>query len=1033
MLKRLSFTLTVTASLTGLYWLYALVVTPRLAPKMLTAQQRAHDDHDEAKFEPPPTNIQYAERFLPDAPWAIDAKFQIAMAKGVLFSKSWRLKDESQNLYEFRPFAMIWFDAPDTGEDDREPSTNRPPMTLVSESGLVQFSSKFDPINRKYGRVIGGKLEGKVTASGPDGLVIRGRDFFFHEKSLELYSDAAVEFRFQQHRGTAEKGFKADLTPSTESPRPDDFLAVNGFRRVMLRGHIEMDLANASGPVHVTCDEMFQYSLEQQVAWFQGNVHVQRFIVDGLPDQIKGENLDLDFEDNVANDGIDSLRSRGDAPPIVPILPSHGPRGLSAAGPVLGEVDPQTKRRESADHRGQITVREMRVTGPYVELVSPSNGLTALAHSFIYNVANRVAKLAVVAPTDKSKPQKLTSVFLRHKPSGTELTGQNLELTHNADGQVVSASGRGPGRMRRRMPNSEEVELSAKWQQGFDLQQVPDSDLDLLTLNGGAVIQQPLRKSGLKAEQIQFWYDRPTNVEEAASDRSDPVSTGRSATVAANDTTSRSVPDRTARAFRPRQLQAQNKVVVISPQMNAETKRFLVNFDDASPVPKALAKGTKSRSRVRPVANSDSKTPTEPLQMSADLIRATVRLAENSRPVSDGEELQAELTEVWTEGNVDIQQPSDGDTEPLRLLGDRLHLRNAGREGEQVLHVYGQPAMIRTRGFDIEGNEIFLDRPNNRTWIEGAGELRLPVKNDPFDGRQLDSPTLLTVWWKEKMLFDGQTATFLDDVKAALKNSRLQCEEMEVVLTERFSFREDAGPAPTAEVQRVICKDGVQVDHTEYVNEDLIEIRHGEFATLTLDQPSGRMDAIGPGQVDLWRPGRGKRAALAPRAVAQANRPLESEVATWESTCITFQGKALGNLRDRQMKFQDRVHITYGPVARPLDRIDPDHLPKDGGHMECDSLQILQVKSPSSQKPHIELEAKGNAKLEGRTFNARADEITFDESKELYTLRATGNRQVTIWRQTTPDGEPSEASAKSMRFIPSQNYLRSDQTTGIRN
>ncbi len=1040
MLKRLSFTLTVIASLTGLYWLYALAVTPRLAPKMLTAQQRPKDVREESKFEPPPSNIQDAEQFLPDASWAAEAKFQIAMANGVLYTNTWRLVDEQQkgdepqNLYEFRPFAMIWKDAPEPGDDGE--ATDKQPMTLMSESGLVQFSSKFDPVSRKSGRVIGGKLEGRVTASGPDGLTLRGRDFFFHEKSLELHSDSPVEFTYQQHRGTAEDGFKADLLPSTDTPRPDDFLAVAGIRRVMLRGPVEMDLANQENPLHVTCDELFQFSPEQLVASFQGNVNVRRFIANAKPDLLKGDDLLLVFEDDPNRGNDSTLRSRGDAPPIVPILRGNGPKGMSAAGPILGDLDPQKSRRASGSNGGQYEVREFRLTG-HVK-VDSSNGLTAVSDSLVYDVATRTVYLTVVPAIGKQTGPELKSVFVRHKPSATDLSCPKLELTHDENGQVVSAHGEGPGRMRRGTPGSDKVEASAKWQDRFDLQQVADSEMDLLTLVGEAVLQQPTRKTGLKAEQIQLWFDRPTSDVDTDSVRSEPNNVG--ATVAVNDTTPRSVPDLASRGFRPRQLLAQDKVVVVSPQMNAETKRFVVNFDDASPAPSDVADGSKSRSRVRQTAaskspsakNPPSKTSTEPLQLSADLIRAKVRLPDDSRQATNGNVPQAELAEVWTEGNVDIQQPNEGNAEPLRLLGERLHLRHASSEGEQVLHVFGQPAMIRARGFDIEGNEIFLDRPNNRVWIEGAGELRMPVKNDPFDGRELGSPTLLTVWWKEKMLFDGQTATFLDDVKAALKNSRLQCEEMEVVLTERISFRDDSGPAPTAEVQRVICKDGVQIDHNEYLNENLAEIRHGEFATLTLDQPTGRMEGVGPGQVDLWRPGRGKRAALAPRAVAQANQPLESEVSNWESTCITFQGKAVGNLRDRQMKFQDRVHITYGPVARPLDRIDPDHLPKDGGHMECDAMQILQVKSPGSQKPHIELEAKGNAKLEGRTFNARADEITFDESKELYTLRATGNRQATIWRQTTPNGEPSEASAKVWRFIPSTNYLKADQTTGIR-
>ncbi len=1057
MLKRLSCTLTVIASLTGLYWMYALVVTPRLAPKLLTALQRPNENHDELKFEPPPGNIQDAERFLPDAPWAAKAKRQIAMANGVIYTNKWQLKDKLQNLYEFRPFAMIWFDSPGETEADSDSRANKQPMTLVSDSGLVQFSSEFDPIkNRKYGRVIRGKLEGKVVASGPDGLSIRGRDFYFYEKSLELHnespvvhSDSPVEFSYQQHCGTAELGFKADLLPSVESHRPDQLLAVAGFGRVQLRGHVEMDLADPDNPLHVTCDEGFHFNPEQPVASFHGNVIVQRFIPNAEPDLLKGEEFRLEFEDDPDRGNDSTPRLRGDAPTIVPIFRGNGPKAMSAAGPIPDGLDSQNRRKTSGTNRGRYEVREARMTGRRVVAESPSRGWTVLTTSLVYDVVARTLNLDVIPAARKSAGPELKSVFVRHKPSATDLNCPKLQLTHDENGQVVSVHGDGPGRMRRRVPGSNEVESSAKWQSHFDLQRVIDTELDLLTLVGRAMIEQPNHRTSLEAEQIQLWYDRPTNLSDGAGSQADAGSTRKAATVTVNDAASRSVPDLAARRFRPRQLQAQDKVVVVSPQMNAESKRFIVNFDDKPPAPSESVGGSKSRPRVRQVAVSDaeiaanSKTktsgtpesqnnPPEPLQFRSDLIRANVRLPSASRQVTNRGELQAELTEVWTEGQVDLQQPREGNDEPLRLLGDRLHLRNASREGQQVLHVFGQPAMIRTRGFDIEGPEVILDRPNNRVWIEGAGELRMPVKNDPFDGRELGSPALLAVVWTEKMLFDGQNATFLANVEATLKNSRLQCEEMEVVLTERLSFRDEVGPAPTAEVQRVICKDGVQVDQKLYVDEAPSEIRHGEFAKLTLDQTSGRMEANGPGKIDLWRPGQGKRAGLAPRAVAQANRPLESEVANWDFTSVTFQGKAIGNMRDRQTKFQDRVHIVYGPVVHPLDRIDPDHLPKDGGYTECESLQIVQIKPTGTQKPYIELEAKGNAKLEGRSFNARADEITFDESKKLYTLRATGNRQVTIWRQTTPDGEPSEASAKSMRFIPSQNYLRSDQTTGIR-
>ena len=1067
MLKRLGFTLTVTAGLTGLYWLYALVVTPRLEPPLLAAPLGPLDDHEEMKAEPPPGNRSDAERFLPAAPWAAQAKFQIRLANGVLFSETWKPRSESRDVYEFQPFAMILFDASAAGESG-DGAADKAPVTLVSERGLIRFSSVFDPVNQKVGRVINCKLEGQVTVTGPDGLTIQGRDYFYDESTKELRSDAAVEFTYQQHHGTAE-GLKVDLVP-TDRPRPDQLVAIDGIRRVTLRDHVEMNLVNRDGPLHITCEGSFSFNPGERAGSFQKNVQVAHHIRRGLPNRMRGDDLILIFEDASTRNVTDTPQSRGDAPTVVPLVRGNASALVSATPPAgFGTA-------RSSD--SSLTLRKLQFTGHRVELESPSNDVTALMTNLTYTVPTRTAELAVVPSEGPAKRTELTLVIVKQKRTGLELSSPYLKLIHDEQGQIVSASGDGAGRLRRRSPESDVIELSARWQHRFEMQPEPSGDLDRLTLVGRAILEQPTRKTRLKGDQIDLWLDRPTgqhrrlapheesgtvlsSVRATDSQRPDDTPSvrdslqkeregfvnalGREPIVSANDVTPRAVPtpELTVREFRPRQLQAQGNVVVVSPQLSAQTPSLVVDFSEESAQPSELAKSTKSRRRVRPastevasaeVAPATSESPkrtAEPLQLTADRIRAKVNLKNDPTNAAKANDLKAELSEVWTEGNVDIQQPRQGDEEPLHLTGEKLHMRDASRDGQQVLHIFGQPAVIRARGFDIEGNEVFLDRLNNRTWIEGAGALRMPVKND-FEGRKLASSALLTVWWKEKMLFDGQTATFLNGVKAALSDSRLQCEEMEVVLTERMSFQEDSGPASQAEVRRVICKDGVEIDHTLYADKELSEIRRGHFATLTLDQQTGRMDAVGPGEISMWRPGRGKRAALAPRAVAQANRPLESEVSNWEFTRINFFGKTIGNLRERQTKFQDRVHIIYGPVTNPLDTIDPDHLPKDGGVMECDTLQILQRKETNSQKQFVELEAKGNAKLEGRTFNARADEITFDESKELYTLRATGNRQATIWRQSTLNGEPSEASAKIWKFIPSTNFLKADQSTGIR-
>ncbi|MBW3542792.1 MAG: LptA/OstA family protein, partial [Planctomycetes bacterium] len=106
--------------------------------------------------------------------------------------------------------------------------------------------------------------------------------------------------------------------------------------------------------------------------------------------------------------------------------------------------------------------------------------------------------------------------------------------------------------------------------------------------------------------------------------------------------------------------------------------------------------------------------------------------------------------------------------------------------------------------------------------------------------------------------------------------------------------------------------------------------------------------------------------------------------------------------------------------------------PEDAGWMSSDKLRVIQHKNDDPELPgHIELVADGNAELEGRTFNAQADVISYDESKGLYILRSDGNRKATIWRQTEPGASPSDAQAQRMEFIPSRKQLKLVGTSGL--
>ena len=97
--------------------------------------------------------------------------------------------------------------------------------------------------------------------------------------------------------------------------------------------------------------------------------------------------------------------------------------------------------------------------------------------------------------------------------------------------------------------------------------------------------------------------------------------------------------------------------------------------------------------------------------------------------------------------------------------------------------------------------------------------------------------------------------------------------------------------------------------------------------------------------------------------------------------------------------------------------------------MFCDWLEFVQ-RSDSEGTKHVELLAKENARLEGRSFFAQADEISFDESKGLYMLRSSGDESI-LWREKVAGGERTAVVAETFRFIPSINKVEFDKASRV--
>ena len=406
--------------------------------------------------------------------------------------------------------------------------------------------------------------------------------------------------------------------------------------------------------------------------------------------------------------------------------------------------------------------------------------------------------------------------------------------------------------------------------------------------------------------------------------------------------------------------------------------------------------------------------------VSADLTRARI--------VRHGKDVEPEVREVWTEGNVRITHYRDSAEEPVVMTGDRLHILSNTPDA-QMVHIVGSPAQLLEPRMKLTGDEISFDRARNLAWTDGTSELKLPADRD-FDGKKLDKPTELTINSHEQMSFDGRVATFIGRVHASMYDSVMRCQQMEVTMLKPLVFDDGMKPTERPEIATITCQFDVEFNSHVIEEGTLKEVRRAKFARFHLDHQTGKVIADnGPGTVSLWRRGRGKRAGLAPLAAAGANRAMDAQGTEWEYSRIQFARDMSGNVKDRTTTFRGQIEVIYGPVDEPMAKIDLDKLPKDGGAMFCDWLEFVQRETADGTK-HVELLAKENARLEGRSFFAQADEISFDESKGLYMLRSSGDESM-LWREKAAGGERTAVVAETFRFIPSINKVEFDKASRV--
>ncbi|MEX2288648.1 MAG: hypothetical protein WD648_16240 [Planctomycetaceae bacterium] len=998
--RRLLLTSSTAASLFGMFMLYAIAVRPLIkAPSLADGIFRAIYNVKSAPNE----HAELAKKYLADQAWATDAAYQMSVDNGaIIFFENWE-RGEENNTVHFKPFAMIWMQK---GQDPAQE-----PICIVSDSARVEFARKFDFPNPQPGRVIGGALEGAVHITGADNLTLSGRNFHFTEEAMSVWCDTDVNFTYQQNSGTAH-GMQLELI-ADEAARKQDRFAASGVRKVTLQQNVVMNLVSEPerpkgkpkrrAPVDVNVRSMgsFSFVIETNTATFEEQVNVRAIPRD------KPQNVD-ELQCDLLSLVFARKPKDGAKPPAEPAKPTEPAEQKTAAktSPRFRTIGGNMSFQRLSAHSSQ---------GNEVKLASKGNNLTAWMTRLIYDGETKIAEL-----TSDSNVRVLQE--------SSEIQAPKIELVHNDDNDITHFSCRGAGWLKNVDPKTQQIQLTAEWQQEMRKYPDPHSNLDILEFEKQAVVRQPGEDMGLAAEFIRLWFQRQTRKQraEASKARRSGESLGA----------------------RPKRLLAENNVALISPQMQAQGNRLEAWFSEGRGQPDSTTQQDAGRSKapetktaavkagpsadIQEPGDSKSNAPAPakqderqldgPLHVRADLIRVLV--------VIFAERRGAQVSEVWTKGNVDVKQQRKGSLEPLQITGETMRVVNRSA-AEQTIIVQGAPAHIRSTEMHIEGQEVNFDRVKNLAWVTGAGLLELPVTQD-LEGNKLPSPELMSIWWTKEMTFDGKQAEFLGNVRTVLRENVMRCAKMQATTSRRYSFTEEPPKgADNMEIETVHCDGGVEFESQRYEGTKVAEQRQGKFAEFLMNRKSGDTSARGPGYILSWQRGHGRRAGFVPAATVRANAGSVSNNSEWEFSRIDFSRSMTGNINQQSTTFQDRVEIIYGPVEQPQQTIDLDErLPEGGGWMRCATLCVTRRKNTEHPDGFVELLGKGNAELEGQTFFAQADEVTYDESKGLYTLRAEGNHKAIISQQKKVGGKQSDVVAQRIEFIPAKNLAKIVGSTG---
>ncbi|OHB81568.1 MAG: hypothetical protein A2W31_06240 [Planctomycetes bacterium RBG_16_64_10] len=972
MIRRLSPTAVSFGIVLSAYGLYTVLAVPLIEPNTELAGVTVSVSPVAGANSIQPYYTLFARHF-PPGHWALGSPKVLESPQVMLLLKDWR--SEAAGVIQLVSCAVIFF----PGRTHQDDSSTAAPIILEAPQGaLLRFDDGFDLSRAKVGRLVHGQLVGPITIRsdmqqpGPaDDLCINTTDVQLN--TSRIWTEAAVTFRLGGHHGQGRQ-LEIRLLPTEPGQRRDaDRFDVGGVHWLELKQDVRAHL------------DLGHTELMPSVAGPQPGLRAA------------GANAAARFP-------------TADA--------SQPPLKIACAGRFHFDLV-----RRTATFEDQVDVHRLRIN-------AESDTLSCQLLTLEFDQVDRQPTRSKAAPEPVAGDRMVPPVMLRKmsaegKPvkvdspaTGSTLRCQRLEY-QPADRPtgLPQVTATGPGHCRTVVGNEPARQFQASWDANLALRYYEGEPI--LSLWGQATLAMP-EAGELAADAMHLYLKEHT----------DPGSAERPQVLA-----DRMVAVSEAAGARNVRLRSQ--------PLTGAVEQLRIWF--VRPATRATAgPDHAARATEATVADRDRQQgqPIRPPQATHDI---GGRLLGMEVALDGGAPVVANLT---VEGDVclrEVSTPPD-DEQPLAVRGSALRVDGADTLDTQVT-VQGAPASVTARGLALRGQTIRLSRGTNRLWVHSPGQMVLPVRRDLL-GRPVAQAQRLHVSWRDALEFDGRTVQFRGDVVAQTDSGSLRSPSLVLTLSQEIRF-DPSTDMTSVDAEAVVCQGGVLLEYQSFDNQRLMARNRMQAQDLAINRVSGAMHATGPGWVGSVHQAQGNPLAVRP-AAATVLEPGTVEAGQLRYLRIDYDRTADGNLYQRTLTFLGQIRTVYGPVERWDDQIDADNARGVGPDcvlLTSDALTVTQTGLGGRVQDTLELDARGNAFMElvmndgapqvgqvtaaeeraaGGTFFARAERMSFVQSKDLIVLEGTKQADARLWRETRVGGPRSEVAARKILFRRADGRVRVD-------